>query len=82
MNVKIAKEVKRSDSLWRFACADVFEPYVELPQLYGEIKIQNKELWKEKQELGPEWEDSLKENLMWNSINTNMLLVYTFRKYS
>ena len=59
-----------------------FEQYVELPQLYGEIKIQNKELWKEKQELGPEWEDSLKENLMWNSINTNMLLVYTFRKYS
>ena len=59
-----------------------FEQYVELPQLYDEIKVQNKELWKEKQELGPEWEDSLKENLMWNSINTNMLLVYTFRKYS
>ena len=49
---------------------------------YVELKVQNKELWKEKQELGPKWEDSLKENLMWNSINTNLLLVYTFTKYS
>ena len=50
--------------------------YVELPQLNDEIKVQNKELWKEKQELGPEWEDSLKENLMCNSINTILLLVH------